>query len=573
MDLDEEYLPPNSDEESEPDDDPDDNEDAEFANDRVDDEIDAEEDAEEDESDEEDAEPTRGRRTAPRRQRAVLGRDNRTEWFRRPPANLAPPRIILRIARSAGVAAGLTDPASLLKLLINEEIIDIMLRYTNAVIMANRGARPTMQPYETRILTADELYAFLGLLIMTAALKNSRLRTQEIFSTTTGAPIFSNTMSVNRFKHLLRFLRFDDKETAEERRRLRKFALFEEVWQMFCTNCQKNYHPSTYMTVDETILGFRGNCGFKIYQPQKPDKYGLKIVTLCDAGNSYFFNGVPYTGPVPRVRGSLMIPTQEAIKLTTPIHGSERTITADNYFTSTELATEMLQRNLTLIGTVRRNRSEIPQRMLEARRRDLMKSKFLYQEDRMILSFVPRPRKIVIILSTAHLEDDEIDEETGKPRLILQYNRTKGGVDTMNQIIRTRTCKRKTRRWTLRYMFGVIDMACHNAFILHKQNGGNMTRFKFLKEIAENLTEPYMRQRLDDPRITKKLKASIKIFLNLPPEEEAEVPQQPLGRPPGRCYICPRRADRRAATYCTKCKRGVCGLHRRYVCTNCYRRD
>jgi len=53
------------------------------------------------------------------------------------------------------------------------------------------------------------------------------------------------------------------------------------------SNCKKNYIPHTYCTVDEQLLGFRGKCSFRMYIPSKPDKYGLKIVTLNDAMTSY----------------------------------------------------------------------------------------------------------------------------------------------------------------------------------------------------------------------------------------------------------------------------------------------
>ena len=45
----------------------------------------------------------------------------------------------------------------------------------------------------------------------------------------------------------------------------------------------KYYEPSTYATFDEQLLSFRGRCAFKIYMPKKPDKYGLKIVSINDA--------------------------------------------------------------------------------------------------------------------------------------------------------------------------------------------------------------------------------------------------------------------------------------------------
>lgn len=76
--------------------------------------------------------------------------------------------------------------------------------------------------------------------------------------------------------------------------------------------------------MDETLLSFRGKCPFKMYIPSKSDKYGLKIISLCDARTFYFFGGIPYVGKNTLQReGFLLLPTCYAIylteKLKTPI--------------------------------------------------------------------------------------------------------------------------------------------------------------------------------------------------------------------------------------------------------------
>jgi hypothetical protein len=41
------------------------------------------------------------------------------------------------------------------------------------------------------------------------------------------------------------------------------------------------------MTIDEMLVGFPGKCSFRQYIPSKPNKYGLKILALCDAKMFY----------------------------------------------------------------------------------------------------------------------------------------------------------------------------------------------------------------------------------------------------------------------------------------------
>ena len=53
-----------------------------------------------------------------------------------------------------------------------------------------------------------------------------------------------------------------------------------------------------------------------------------------------------------------------------------------------------------------------------------------------------------------------------KPEVILYYNGTKGGVDTIDQMVRTYTVKRMTRRWPLVIFYNMVDVSALNAFII-----------------------------------------------------------------------------------------------------------
>lgn len=101
---------------------------------------------------------------------------------------------------------------------------------------------------------------------------------------------------------------------------------------------QRNYSPSSYMTIDETVLSYCGRCSFRVYMPNKSQRYGLKIFALADARTSYFYNGFPYANPEVQQRNGLTIPTQQVLRLIPPIVNTNKTVTLDNYFCSMELA-------------------------------------------------------------------------------------------------------------------------------------------------------------------------------------------------------------------------------------------
>ncbi|GBP44057.1 PiggyBac transposable element-derived protein 4 [Eumeta japonica] len=117
-----------------------------------------------------------------------------------------------------------------------------------------------------------------------------------IFATDgTGHEIFRCVMSKWRFSCLINCLRFDDSTTREERLKEDALAPISDMFNKFISNSQSQYTPGPYLCVDEMLLPFRGRCKF-IYMPQKPAKYGIKILLLVDACTYYIYNAYIYHG-------------------------------------------------------------------------------------------------------------------------------------------------------------------------------------------------------------------------------------------------------------------------------------
>ncbi|OWA51408.1 hypothetical protein BV898_15891 [Hypsibius exemplaris] len=135
---------------------------------------------------------------------------------------------------------------------------------------------------------------------------------------------------------------------------------------------------------------------------------------------------------------------------------SGRNLTTDNFFTSVELAEDVLSRNITLIGTIRKNRGEISRDFLPGPLKDrpLFSSCFWIHQGFYHGSYVCRPRKCVILLSSQH-HSIQFDADTieKKPEIIKVYNATKSGVDTMDQLVGTYSVRRKTNRWPMAFFY------------------------------------------------------------------------------------------------------------------------
>ena len=159
------------------------------------------------------------------------------------------------------------------------------------------------------------------------------------------------------------------------------------------------------------------------------------------------------------------------------------------------LARDLFQKKLTLVGTIRRNKPELPPKFTLAKGREVTSTVFGFQSDAMIASYCPKKGCVVNMLSTMHaLPDISSTSCEKKPQVILYYNSTKSGVDILDRMVRTNTSKRMTRRWPVALFYHMLDVSAVNAYVVWQQlQGENSSCFskkkrrKFLIQLAKGL--------------------------------------------------------------------------------------
>ena len=117
-------------------------------------------------------------------------------------------------------------------------------------------------------------------------------------------------------------------------------------------------------------------------------------------------------------------------RLISHLKGTCRNLTMDNWYTSYTLAMSLQQDKITVVGTLKKNKREIPAEFLPNKQKPISSSMFGFQKHTTLVSFTPI-NKSVVLLSTMH-RDAAVDVETKKPEIIHFYNSTKGGVDTID---------------------------------------------------------------------------------------------------------------------------------------------
>ena len=157
----------------------------------------------------------------------------------------------------------------------------------------------------------------------------------------------------------MRCIRFDNKSTREERKKLDKLAPIKEIFEIFAQNCKNVYSTSKCAAVYEKLKVFRGKCGFKQYILSISAKYGLKIFALVDGITFYTSKMEVYVIMQPEERYQQNNRAAEVVKqLCHHISGSGRNITMDNWFTSYDLTKDLLSHNLNIVGTLKKIRGK-----------------------------------------------------------------------------------------------------------------------------------------------------------------------------------------------------------------------
>ncbi|KRZ02803.1 hypothetical protein T11_16299 [Trichinella zimbabwensis] len=229
-----------------------------------------------------------------------------------------------------------------------------------------------------------EFHAYINLLILAGVYKSHGEATNSLWNTENGRPIFLSVMSLDNFQRISRIIRFDD-------RTLPILAVHAE-----------------------------------------------KVWTLYNAKTSYAWSMQIYTGK----RSSLIREKNQVMPAMLHLTAGlkENNVTCDNFFTSHELAMQLLK-------TIKKNKPELPQEVLELRGRAVHSSKFEFTEQCTVVSYIPKNHRMMLVCST------------------LQKNASLSCVDNMDKMLASYTCQRMTDRWPP-VIFYIIDVSANNGYLL-----------------------------------------------------------------------------------------------------------
>ena len=98
------------------------------------------------------------------------------------------------------------------------------------------------------------------------------------------------------------------------------------VMDLLIPRFRQYYSPSVNLSIDETMVGFRGRFSSLQYIPNKPTKWRIKAFTMADGANGYLLNVLLYMGAemlhdARSEYSDLPVPARVVLELTEPYLG------------------------------------------------------------------------------------------------------------------------------------------------------------------------------------------------------------------------------------------------------------
>lgn len=420
-------------------------------------------------------------------------------------------------------------------------------------------------------VTVDEMKAYMALSIIMSQVKKPKVVMNWSKRAIIHTPIFAKTMPFRRFAAITRFLHFSNNATADKTDKMNKVR---GAVNFFNDKFRDMYTPEGNVSIDESLMKFKGRLINVVFSPKKRARYGIKFYKLCESSSGYCCGFKIYTGQDSAAAQNDKFGASGSVvqNLASHILNKGYTLFLDNWYSSPNIFEYLLQNDTNAIGTARPDRKNMPK---ELRTLKLKKGETSARSSRGILALKWIDRKDVYMLSTKHSNAQMVDtgkkriqkggkrdeKNTMKPQCVIEYNQGMGGVDRQDQRLACFPVMRKFLKGYRKIFFYMVDIAMFNSFALFcKLKSTKMEYSSYRLDIAEqllqNVTLPDYISRGRPAQSDTPLRLQSKFWAHFPKHIS---PTKKKNHPTRICKVCFSHKKRSETTW--ECKKCLVALH------------
>lgn len=421
-------------------------------------------------------------------------------------------------------------------------------------------------------VTIDEMWVFFAVLIYQAIIIKPKQRwywtRNKMFETS----FVRNMMNMARFEHIMKFLHFADDDIYDpETHPCPKLRKIWDIFQAINANFEKTYVPEQDISIDESLMAFRGRLSWKQFIPSKRSKCGVKSYVMCESNSSYILKSVIYTGKETEKAPleDVSITTAIVMNISEKLLHQGYTLVMDNFYNSPELFKLLSSSQTNAYGTLRANRKGLPENFSKIK---LKKDEAACWVKEGLVVIKWHDKKDISLISTCHdVSFQETVNKIGgkkiKPQIVIDYNKTMGGVDRADQQMSTYSLMRQQQKKYYKKIFRhLLDQCLLNAYILYKKytnkNAEHLAFFTTLvgQILKAHQTEDEPSAKRGRPVIQKSLfgdttptRLTGRHFPSIVPATDNKKNST------RRCCVCSAKGVRKESRYCCQeCDVGLC---------------
>ncbi|UYV71262.1 hypothetical protein LAZ67_8002424 [Cordylochernes scorpioides] len=351
--------------------------------------------------------------------------------------------------------------------------------------------------------TLDEMMAFIGVIFNMGNVKKNQIRDYWSKNELLETPWFGKVMSRGRFELLYScFSLIDDSNLVPSSHPdYNPTARFEKLIEHVNNKFIYYYKPTQNLTVDESLVCLKNRTRLRQYMPQKHHgRFGVKLWMLCESKTGYCLRMKPYKGKLSPIIKSLSYDVPMNLLQESSLLGKGYHLITDNFFTSINLAKDLLDSHTYLTGTIRTNRKGLPKTLKSAK---LGVDESLYMVNNNLLALAYKEKKSkppVKFLSTfcdASSGKKKVSDQRDYPQMKICYDSYMGGVDLNDQMLYTYMDERKGRKFYRKVILNIFHRAFLNSFILYEQHTKDNPKlsrrafnYSVINELVKNHLKP-----------------------------------------------------------------------------------
>jgi hypothetical protein len=213
----------------------------------------------------------------------------------------------------------------------------------------------------------EEILAFLGLIINMGVIYLPYVKDYWSQQLICRGPFFGEVCTRKLFLQIFWMLHLETVSTSDHslRTSTQKVSNFLKYTD---ARFREHFIPGQNLSVNESVVGFKGKILFITYNPKKPTKWGICVYVLADSSTSFIYTFIPYHGKITtesHIKSDLPFTSRIVLQL---FHNIRQTwpdissyhIFTDRFYTSPTLASELSKVRCHLTGTVMNNRKDVP---------------------------------------------------------------------------------------------------------------------------------------------------------------------------------------------------------------------